>query len=80
MPDLKNNGGFYMDIILYCYLLFLCSRVQPSQRSGSQPKVHKLGSTAAGGNHQSREPDSMLLQKSWGISSTGDVGTLQNVR
>lgn len=46
----------------------------------SQPKVHKLGSSPAGGSHRSREPDSMLLQQSWGINSTGDLGTLQNVR
>ena len=59
----------------------LCFRsAVPSKGVGSQPKVHKLGSSPAGSSSRPREPDSMLLQQSWGINNTVDIGTLQNVR
>ncbi|XP_052789391.1 uncharacterized protein LOC128223937 isoform X3 [Mya arenaria] len=48
--------------------------------SGSPGKAHKLGSSPGMGTHRTGEPDSMLLQQSWGLNSSSDLGALQNVR
>ncbi|WAR31137.1 hypothetical protein MAR_033679, partial [Mya arenaria] len=46
--------------------------------SGSPGKAHKLGSSPGMGTHRTGEPDSMLLQQSWGLNSSSDLGALQN--
>ncbi|XP_060595881.1 uncharacterized protein LOC132749954 [Ruditapes philippinarum] len=48
--------------------------------SGSPGKSHKLGGSAVGPHQRNKEPDSMLLQQSWGINGSPDLGALQNVR
>ncbi|XP_053381266.1 uncharacterized protein LOC123564877 isoform X2 [Mercenaria mercenaria] len=48
--------------------------------SGSPGKSHKLGGSALSSSQRNKEPDSMLLQQSWGLNSSPDLGALQNVR
>ncbi|XP_052214678.1 uncharacterized protein LOC127833449 isoform X2 [Dreissena polymorpha] len=47
---------------------------------GSPSKVHKLGESPSGRAQRMGEPDSVLLQQSWGFNSAPDIGALQNVR
>lgn len=48
--------------------------------SGSPGKAHKLGGSAVNSHQRTREPDSVLLQQTWGLNSSPDLAALQNVR